>query len=97
MHRYILKELGPRPSNHSLDRIHNDGHYEPGNLRWSTQVEQMKNSRRGDPRGDETRSAVINIRVWPSIKMAAEKRAAEEHRSLTAYLEWLILQDTRRK
>jgi hypothetical protein len=45
----------------------------------------------------ELREAVINIRVKPSIKAAAEKRAAEEHRSLTAYLEWLILQDTKRK
>ena len=44
---------------------------------------------------EETRNVSINIRVKPSIK-AAEKRAAE-NRSLTAYLEWLILQDSKRK
>lgn len=40
-------EVGPRPSDkHSLDRIDNDGHYEPGNIRWVTKKEQTKNQRR---------------------------------------------------
>jgi len=28
-----------------LDRINNDGHYEPGNVRWATTHEQMLNRR----------------------------------------------------
>jgi hypothetical protein len=37
-------EVGPRPSiNHSLDRINNDGHYEKGNVKWSTYKEQANN------------------------------------------------------
>jgi hypothetical protein len=38
-------ELGPRPEGMTLDRIHNDGHYEPGNVRWSTPKEQAWNRR----------------------------------------------------
>ena len=30
----------------SIDRINNNGNYEPGNVRWATQSEQVKNSRR---------------------------------------------------
>lgn len=39
--------IGPRPSPaHSVDRIDNTGDYEPGNVRWATQQEQMNNTRR---------------------------------------------------
>jgi hypothetical protein len=42
----FLADMGERPEGLTLDRINNEGDYEPSNCKWSTQSEQMLNSRR---------------------------------------------------
>lgn len=43
----FLEDMGKKPSaKHSLDRIDNNGNYEPGNCRWVTQAVQTRNTRR---------------------------------------------------
>ena len=49
MAEWVVENLGVERDK-QLDRVDNDGHYEPGNLRWSTRKENIRNSRTVGPR-----------------------------------------------
>jgi hypothetical protein len=57
----FLADMGVRPAGLTLDRIDNDGDYEPGNCRWSTRREQGANT-----------SQNVKVTAFGETKTAAE-------------------------
>ena len=87
----FLADMGPRPENHSIDRIDPSGPYAKGNCRWATNTEQAlnkRNHRRVEAFGVETSCADLaaqhgiperTIYRWAQISNDVTRQITDRH------------------
>jgi len=66
----FLKDMGRCPPKLTIERIDNDGNYEPGNCKWATRFEQGKNKRNNHKITYQGQTKIL--RHWAALKGISE-------------------------
>lgn len=70
----FLADMGVKPDGLSIERINNDGNYQPSNCKWATRTEQNRNKRNTKLTAEQ----VADIRSRPAYRNRRSGRSVRE-------------------
>jgi len=90
----FYQDMGPRPAGYTIERIDNDGNYEPGNCEWIPADLQSRNTRRKGEAHFRAKYSTAQVKAllaeWKASGLSKRAFALQHEISPLTFSDWTL-------